>query len=265
MIPNFHTNAFLMPGYATKGMTKKHGSRLVERFVKGDYGMATPSELAANMEAKKNGGELVGRYFLNDERWVLWGTVAAAGAEPDVSPGYILHEKEYRDGWHKWRSEDGPITPAPDHPTKVLFDTSTDPDVTIVAGGSSAPAPSGKLEMQSLQIGYNAEKTHVALITKDRRYVWPVDVVPSIAAGLRACADGDAFPEVSKGMVFAATKDQTLVAVSDTPARARFTNNADGEAVMEIDQTAWSFMQPPHRARDLADGLEKTLRDMAAA
>jgi hypothetical protein len=259
VIHNYHTNAFLMPGYATKGMTKQHGARLVERFVKGDYGMATPSELAANIEARKNGGEIVGRYFLNDNRWVLWGAVAAAGADPDLSPGYILHEKEYRDGWHRDGSQ---MKPAPDHPTKALFDTSDDPDVTIVAGGAPK-TQSRKLQEQNIQIGHNPEKTHIALITNERRYVWPVEVVPSIAAGLRACADGDPFPEVSKGMVFAGAQDQTLVAVSDTPARARFTNS-NGEATMEIDQATWSFMQPPHRARELADGLEETLRAMAA-
>jgi hypothetical protein len=242
-------------------MTKRQGSRLVERFVKGDYGMATPSELAANMEARRNGGEIVGRYFLNEERWVLWGTVAAAGAEPDVSPILILHEKEHRDDWHKWRPGDAPMKPAADHPTKVLFDTSDDPDVTIFSpgmphSGLQKPVP------QHIQIGHNPEKTHIVLITSERKYVWPVDVVPSIAAGLRACADGDPFPEVSKGMVFA-VQDKDLVSISDTPARARFTN-ANGQAAMEIDQSAWSFMQPPHRARELADGLEETLRAIAA-
>jgi hypothetical protein len=253
-----------MPGYATKGMTKRQGSRLIERFVKGDYGMATLSELTANWEAKKNGGELIGRYALNHERWVLWGTVAAAGAEPDVSLGYILHEKEHRDGWHKWKPGDAPVERAPDHPTKVLFDTSDDPDVTIVAGNGSALAATRTPEPQHIQIGYNTEKTHVVLITKEREYVWSVDVVPRVIAGLRACADGDQFPEISKGLVFA-SPDKNLVSVSDTPARARFINTVGGEAAMEIDQPNWSFMQPPLRARDLANGLEKTLCDMRTA
>ena len=122
--------------------------------------------------------------------------------------------------------------------------------------------PNLKPVKQYLQIGYNPEKTKVVLITNDRQYVWPRDVVPSIVAGLRACADGDPFPEVSKGLVFAVTS-KNLISVSDTPAQARYTNDANDEAVMEVEQSRWSYLQPPHRARELANGLEETLRAMA--
>jgi hypothetical protein len=115
---------------------------------------------------------------------------------------------------------------------------------------------------QHIQICHDPEKTFVGLISNQRRYAWPVDVVPSIIAGLRACADGDPFPEVSKGMVFA-VKNHTLVSVSDSSATAHYAN-INGEAAMQIDQPEWSFLQPPHRARELADGLEETLRKMAA-
>jgi hypothetical protein len=107
-------------------------------------------------------------------------------------------------------------------------------------------------QRQNIRIGFNPEKTHVALLTNDREYKWPVEMMPSIVAGLRACADGDIFPDASKGMVFAATTDPSSsdpkIGLSDAPAIARFANEG-GEATMIIDCPTWAYVMPRHEAR----------------
>jgi hypothetical protein len=260
MIPNY-TNGAILPGYATKGMTKKQGSRLVERFVRGDYGMATPSEIAGNIAAKKNGGELIGRYFLNEERWVLWGTVGAAGAEPDVSPILILHEKEHRDGWHKWQPGEPAPQPAADHPTKVLFDTSNDPDVTIFSGNGPTRIDESNLRKQNTQIriGRAPDGTMVLnLKTAGADYYWALDEAQRLADGLRACADGDPLPLDAGGYVFAA-KGHTLVGLTDKPVKiAGYRRDS-----VEID-AGMSFLQRPQAAREMAGCIEQALRELTA-
>ena len=255
------TTAFLMPGYAKIGMTKQQGGRLVERFLKGDYGMATPSEAAGNIEAKKNGGEMIGRYFLNDERWILCGMVAATGGDYDMSPGCILHEKEYRDSWHKWQPGDADLEPAADHPTKVLFDTTGDPDVTIFPGATGPTKVDVKnLRKQNVQIRIGRTpggELVLNLKTEGADYWWPLGVAQQLADGLRACADGDPLPAVGGGYVFAA-KGKTLVAITDKPVRIGYVR-----AGIEI-EADMSFTQRPQAARELADGIEEALRELPA-
>jgi hypothetical protein len=125
-------SGFIMPGYATRALTRSEQCKLVERFMSGDFGVATMSELAANEEAFKRGGEVVGRYLFKAHEWILWGRVAAPGTAPDHEPGLLLHAMEYRDGWHR-----GPehMKVGDDHPHEWLIDKPApdEPRVTIMA------------------------------------------------------------------------------------------------------------------------------------
>src|SRR5262245_13075822 len=120
--------AFIMPGYATIALTKREQQRLTERFMKKDFGVATLTEKVNNAGAFKRGGEIVGRYLFKGHEWVVWCKVAAPSAKPDLSPGYLLHAKEYRDNWHL-----GPkrMTVGDDYPTERLHDEDQGHDITI--------------------------------------------------------------------------------------------------------------------------------------
>jgi hypothetical protein len=124
--------AFIMPGYATRALTRPEKCKLIERFMHADFGVATASELAGNREAFKRGGEIIGRYLFKAHEWVIWGRVAAAGAPPDYEHGLLLHATEYRDDWHR-----GPdhMKVGADHPTEWLIDKPApdEPRVTIMA------------------------------------------------------------------------------------------------------------------------------------
>jgi hypothetical protein len=140
-----------------------------------------------------------------------------------MSPGCLLREKEYRDGWHKWKPGDADLQPASDHPSKVLFDTSGDVDITIFPRASGTTRiDESKLRKQNTQIRIGRTpggELVLNLKTEDADYHWPLDMAQRLAEGLRACADGDPLPEVSGRYVFA-PKGRTLVAITDTPVHA---------------------------------------------
>ena len=243
-------SAFTIPGYATRALTRSEQGKLIERFMHADFGVATLGEVAANAEALKRGGEIVGRYLFKAHEWVVWGRVAAPDAEPDHTPGLILHATEYRDGWHRGEEH---MVAGPDHPTEQLHDEIGGPKVTIMA----PQAPEVHIEVQR-------HKTDIVLRAAGHEFAWPIAAVPAIAAGLRACADGDPAPAGCNGMVFARGD---RVAVTCQPATAPLGFLAGVGLTVVVVQGGlsgtepWTYIMRKVDARGMADAIEAEAKE----
>jgi hypothetical protein len=83
------------------------------------------------------------------------------------------------------------------------------------------------------------------------------EAVLGLVKALRACADGEAKPDGCDGMVYA--KGDKVHLTDET---ARFFVVSDPHAA---DAVGWTYEMPRREAPRMADGFEKTLRDMGRA
>jgi hypothetical protein len=140
-----------------------------------------------------------------------------------MSPGCLLREKEYRDGWHKWKPGDADLQPASDHPSKVLFDTSGDVDITIFPRASGTTRiDESKLRKQNTQIRIGRTpggELVLNLKTEDADYHWPLDMAQRLAEGIACVRRWRSFAG-GVGALRVRTQGRTLVAITDTPVHA---------------------------------------------
>jgi hypothetical protein len=257
MIYGMRPYAFIMPGHATVALNSSEQAKLTERFMTGDFGIASFTEKAANRQALRRGGEIVGRYLFKGETWVAWGKIAAPRAAPDLSPGYLLHWREYRDKWHL-----GPehMKIGPDYPPRPPKEEreGNEPNITIMACPDEP-------EEERLQIGYTEDNSQIVMRTAEHTYSWQIDMMTGIITGLRAAAAGDPFPAMAHGMVACAEKrlipnQPTIefdgVTLSDPPGVPSY-ENVGGKAAMVIDCKSMSYLMPKYETLRLADGFEE--------
>src|SRR5262245_10658689 len=95
-------------------------------------------------------------------------------------------------------------------------------------------------QLKRIQIGYSQDSKQVAVVAGDRTYSWPAGAVPGRRQALRAWAEGEKQPDDCNGMVYA---KGTKVCLTDAPG-------------------GWAYVMPPREATRVAQGLEKTLRNM---
>lgn len=101
--------------------------------------------------------------------------------------------------------------------------------------------------MNTISVATDEAMTKVAVLTPKRDYVWPIDKATTLAAGLRAVAEGK--PGVQAGgFIFPVGN---LVGLTDQPARIM----PLGDDAYQIDAEA-TYVTTPREAKWLADSLD---------
>jgi hypothetical protein len=268
---------FITSGRVNDALKIESRQRLVERFMRKDFGHASFVEQTSNRRAFREGGEVIGKYQQGGATWVAWAEVAGESGPPNLEPGMLMHYTEWKEGWHKAKPPEGWSPSASDRIERD--DDDDEPDITIVAAKNDLwkerAEPVRQPHMQPTKMGYSPDKKRVAFLTSRKEYSWPTELVPGIIEGLRqAATDGVKFPASAHGMVLLINPGEVatirdgqpldvgngLIALSAEAASANLVHAGVAAAASFDLKSSW--MMPKHEARRMADAFEETLREM---
>jgi hypothetical protein len=245
---------FLVVGRAYDDLGEKEQQRLMRRFRHKDFGIATLTEKANNLDAMRKGGEVIGRYQSGGETYVIWasGTFDAT----DTSPGFIAHLDDFN-------KDDGAIR-------EICRKANEEVTKKLKEEASSKPQKMRKMAMQDTDMGYSKDKETVFFRTAEREYRWPTKLMPGIIEGLRQAADGVALPAgahnlvrfIKKGDLVTDAVDinEDAVTLTAQPAIDQFTMSGGNPALAsDLDNPR---VMPVREALRIADALEEVLQAM---